>query len=70
MIGAIAAQKVEMTSMLKWLLCLTAPAVLQLDGWLVALYDMGNTTFTDITILLSIVIGGMTFAEDGASCRK
>jgi NAD(P) transhydrogenase subunit beta len=30
-------------------------------GW-AALYNMGNTTFTDITILLSIVIGGMTFS--------
>ena len=27
-----------------------------------ALYNMGNTTFTDVTILLSIVIGGMTFS--------
>ena len=30
-------------------------------GW-AALYNVGNTTFTDVTILLSIVIGGMTFS--------
>ena len=30
-------------------------------GWVVGI-ELGNTTFTDITILLSIVIGGMTFS--------
>jgi len=61
-IGAVAAQKVEMTSMPEMVALFngTGGIASLLVGW-AALYNMGNTTFTDITILLSIVIGGMTF---------
>jgi NAD(P) transhydrogenase subunit beta len=62
LIGAIAAQKVEMTSMpeLVALFNGTGGIASLLVGW-AALYNSGNTTFTDITIVLSILIGGMTF---------
>ena len=35
--------------------------VANLIGW-AALYNIDNGTFTNITILLSIIIGGMTFS--------
>ena len=61
-IGAFAAQKVEMTSMPEMVALFNGSGGIAslLVGW-AALYNMGNTTFTDITIILSIVIGGMTF---------
>ncbi|MEM7099282.1 MAG: NAD(P)(+) transhydrogenase (Re/Si-specific) subunit beta [Pseudomonadota bacterium] len=61
-IGAVAAQKVEMTSMPEMVALFNGSGGIAslLVGW-AALYNIGNTTFTDITIVLSIVIGGMTF---------
>ena len=61
-IGAVAAQKVEMTSMPEMVALFngTGGIASLLVGW-AALYNAGNTTFTDITILLSVVIGGITF---------
>ena len=61
-IGAVAAQKVQMTSMPEMVALFNGSGGIAslLVGW-AALYNMGNTTFTDITIVLSIVIGGMTF---------
>ena len=63
MIGAIAAQKVEMTSMPEMVALFNGSGGIAslMVGW-AALYNVGNTTFTDVTILLSIVIGGMTFS--------
>ena len=62
-IGAIAAQKVEMTSMPEMVALFNGSGGIAslMVGW-AALYNVGNTTFTDVTILLSIVIGGMTFS--------
>ena len=62
-IGAIAAQKVEMTSMPEMVALFNGSGGIAslMVGW-AALYNLGNTTFTDVTILLSIVIGGMTFS--------
>ena len=62
-IGAITAQKVEMTSMPEMVALFNGSGGIAslMVGW-AALYNMGNTTFTDVTILLSIVIGGMTFS--------
>ncbi len=61
-IGAVAAQKVAMTSMPEMVALFNGSGGIAslLVGW-AALYNVGNTTFTDITILLSIVIGGVTF---------
>ena len=61
-IGAVAAQKVEMTSMPEMVALFngTGGSASLLVGW-AALYNTGNTTFTDVTIVLSILIGGMTF---------
>ena len=61
-IGAVTAQRVQMTSMPEMVALFNGSGGIAslLVGW-AALYNMGNTTFTDITILLSIVIGGMTF---------
>ncbi|MEM9623987.1 MAG: NAD(P)(+) transhydrogenase (Re/Si-specific) subunit beta [Pseudomonadota bacterium] len=61
-VGAVAAQKVAMTSMPEMVALFngTGGIASLLVGW-AALYNTGNTTFTDITILLSIVIGGITF---------
>ena len=62
-IGAIAAQKVEMTSMPEMVALFNGSGGIAslMVGW-AALYNVGNTTFTDVTVLLSIVIGGMTFS--------
>ena len=61
-IGAIAAQKVAMTSMPEMVALFNGSGGIAslLVGW-AALYNVGNTTFTDITIVLSILIGGVTF---------
>lgn len=61
-IGAVAAQKVQMTSMPEMVALFNGSGGIAslLVGW-AALYNVGNTTFTDITIVLSILIGGMTF---------
>lgn len=61
-IGAIAAQKVAMTSMPEMVALFngTGGIASLFVGW-AALYNVGNTSFTDITIVVSILIGGMTF---------
>jgi NAD(P) transhydrogenase subunit beta len=61
-IGAVAAQKIAMTSMPEMVALFNGSGGIAslLVGW-AALYNLGNTTFTDITIVLSILIGGMTF---------
>ncbi len=63
LIGAITAQKVEMTSMPEMVALFNGSGGIAslMVGW-AALYNVGNTTFTDITILISILIGGMTFS--------
>ena len=63
LIGAVAAQKVAMTSMPEMVALFNGSGGIAslLVGW-AALYNMGNTTFTDVTIVLSILIGGMTFS--------
>ena len=55
-IGAIAAQKVEMTSMPEMVALFNGSGGIAslMVGW-AALYNVGNTTFTDVTILLSIL---------------
>ena len=60
-IGAVAAQKVEMTSMPEMVALFNGSGGIAslLVGW-AALYTDGGT-FTHITIVLSILIGGMTF---------
>lgn len=62
-VGAITAQRVAMTSMPEMVALFNGSGGIAslLVGW-AALYNAGNTTFTDITILLSIIIGGMTFS--------
>jgi NAD(P) transhydrogenase subunit beta len=62
LIGYVAAQKIAMTSMPEMVALFNGSGGIAslLVGW-AALYNVGNTTFTDITILLSIVIGGLTF---------
>lgn len=62
LIGYIAAQKIAMTSMPEMVALFNGSGGIAslLVGW-AALYNIGNTTFTNITILLSIVIGGLTF---------
>ncbi len=61
-IGAVAAQKIEMTSMPEMVALFngTGGIASLFVGW-AALYNQGNTTLTDITIVLSVVIGGITF---------
>ncbi len=62
-IGAVAAQMVAMTKMPEMVALFNGSGGLAslLVGW-AALYNLGNTTFTHITILLSILIGGVTFS--------
>ena len=62
-IGAVAAQRVAMTGMPEMVALFNGSGGVAslLVGW-AALYNAGNSTFTDITILLSILIGGVTFS--------
>jgi NAD(P) transhydrogenase subunit beta len=62
-IGAIAAQKVAMTSMPEMVALFNGSGGIAslFVGW-AALYNPDNAMFTDITILLSVLIGGMTFS--------
>jgi NAD(P) transhydrogenase subunit beta len=62
-VGALAAQKVAMTSMPEMVALFNGSGGVAslFVGW-AALYNSGNTTFTIVTILLSILIGGMTFS--------
>ena len=62
-IGAVVAQKVEMTSMPEMVALFNGSGGVAslMVGW-AALYNIDNSTFTNITILLSIIIGGMTFS--------
>ncbi len=63
LIGAVAAQRVAMTGMPEMVALFNGSGGIAslLVGW-AALYNMGNTTFTNITILLSVLIGGVTFS--------
>ncbi len=63
LIGAVAAQKVAMTAMPEMVALFNGSGGVAslLVGW-AALYNNGNTTFTYITILLSVLIGGVTFS--------
>ena len=62
-IGAIAAQKVAMTSMPEMVALFNGSGGIAslFVGW-AALYNPDNAMFTYITILLSVLIGGMTFS--------
>lgn len=62
-VGFVAAQKVAMTSMPEMVALFNGSGGVAslFVGW-AALYNPGNTTFTIVTILLSILIGGMTFS--------
>ena len=59
---ASAAEKVAMTSMPDMVALFNGSGGIAslFVGW-AALYNLGNSTFTDITIVLSILIGGLTF---------
>jgi len=61
-IGYVAAQKIAMTSMPEMVALFNGSGGIAslFVGW-AALYNVGNTTFTDITIIISILIGGLTF---------
>ncbi|MCZ6658957.1 MAG: NAD(P)(+) transhydrogenase (Re/Si-specific) subunit beta [Gammaproteobacteria bacterium] len=63
LIGAVAAQRVAMTGMPEMVALFNGSGGIAslLVGW-AALYNIGNTTFTNITILLSVLIGGVTFS--------
>jgi NAD(P) transhydrogenase subunit beta len=62
-VGAVAAQKIAMTSMPEMVALFNGSGGVAslFVGW-AALYNTGNTTFTIVTILLSILIGGVTFS--------
>ncbi|MEC8754756.1 MAG: NAD(P)(+) transhydrogenase (Re/Si-specific) subunit beta, partial [Pseudomonadota bacterium] len=62
-IGAVVAPTVEMTSMPEMVALFNGSGGVAslMVGW-AALYNIDNSTFTNITILLSIIIGGMTFS--------
>ena len=61
-IGGLAAQKVAMTSMPEMVALFNGSGGIAslLVAW-AALYNLDNSTFTDITVVLSILIGGVTF---------
>ena len=63
LIGAVVAQRVAMTGMPEMVALFNGSGGVAslLVGW-AALYNTGNTNFTNITILLSILIGGVTFS--------
>ena len=62
LIGGFAAQKVAMTSMPEMVALFNGSGGIAslLVAW-AALYNVDNSTFTDITVVLSILIGGVTF---------
>jgi NAD(P) transhydrogenase subunit beta len=62
-IGALAAQRVQMTSMPEMVAIFNGSGGIAslLVGW-AALFNTGNTLLTDITVVISIVVGGMTFS--------
>ena len=61
-IGGLAAQKVAMTSMPEMVALFNGSGGIAslLVAW-AALYNVDNSTFTDTTVVLSILIGGVTF---------
>ena len=61
-IGGLAAQKVAMTSMPEMVALFNGSGGIAslLVAW-AALYNVDNSTITDITVVLSILIGGVTF---------
>ena len=61
-IGGLAAQKVAMTSMPEMVALFNGSGGIAslLVAW-AALYNLDNSTFTDITVVVSILIGGVTF---------
>ena len=61
-VGYVAAEKIEMTSMPEMVALFNGSGGIAslMVGW-AALYNLGNTTFTNVTIVLSVVIGGLTF---------
>ena len=63
LIGFFAARLVAMTSMPEMVALFNGSGGIAslLVGW-AALYNVGNTTFTVVTIFLSILIGGVTFS--------
>ena len=61
-IGGLAAQKVAMTSMPEMVALFNGSGgIASLFVAWAALYNVDNSTFTDITVVLSILIGGVTF---------
>jgi NAD(P) transhydrogenase subunit beta len=63
LIGFFAARLIAMTSMPEMVALFNGSGGIAslLVGW-AALYNLGNTTFTVVTIFLSILIGGVTFS--------
>ncbi len=63
LVGALAARKVAMTAMPEMVALFNGSGGVAslLVGW-AALYSAGNSTFTNVSILLSILIGGVTLS--------